>query len=135
MNTKEQASAKKGQGAMKAATAKKPQAKAPTANAFAGAGLMLGAGNAMGAGIDALFSETELPEFTVNLDDVEIVGQVREEFENEEPGQDADSGDLLARDAFRASQALPAGRRRAKGPRSTPARAFHAARQGQGIDR
>lgn len=78
----------------------------------------------MGAGIDALFSETELPEFTVNLDDVEIVGQVREEFENEktpgagrvggEPGQDADSGDLLARDAFRASKALPAGRRGAE---------------------
>ena len=96
MNTKEQASAKKGQGAMKAATAKKPQAKAPTANAFAGAGLMLGAGNAMGAGIDALFSETELPEFTVNLDDVEIVGQVREEFENEEQGL-AELGASLAK--------------------------------------
>lgn len=96
MNTKEQASAKKGQGAMKAATAKKPQAKAPTANAFAGAGLMLGAGNAMGAGIDALFSETELPEFTVNLDDIEIVGQVREEFENEEQGL-AELGASLAK--------------------------------------
>ncbi|MGZ7236627.1 hypothetical protein ACXWOK_10555, partial [Streptococcus pyogenes] len=62
------------------------KAKAAGSNAFAGAGLMLGAGGAMGTGIDALFGDAEMPEFAVNLDDVEIIGQVREEFEDDEQG-------------------------------------------------
>ena len=40
----------------------------------------------MGTGIDALFGDAEMPEFAVNLDDVEIIGQVREEFEDDEQG-------------------------------------------------
>ncbi|MBS0571862.1 MAG: ParB/RepB/Spo0J family partition protein [Proteobacteria bacterium] len=47
-------------------------------------------------GIDALFASEELPEFAVNLDDVEIITQVRDEFE--EDGQSlAELGDSLAR--------------------------------------
>ncbi len=65
-------------------TTKKP------ANAFANAGA------AMGAGIDALFAQDDLPEFPVSLDDIEIVNQVREEFEDEGQGL-AELGDSLAK--------------------------------------
>lgn len=88
MNAKTLTSKKMGQGAPAAVAAKKApmKAKAAGSNAFAGAGLMLGAGGAMGTGIDALFGDAEMPEFAVNLDDVEIIGQVREEFEDDEQG-------------------------------------------------
>jgi ParB family chromosome partitioning protein len=88
MNAKTLTSKKMGQGAPAAVAAKKTpmKTKAAGSNAFAGAGLMLGAGGAMGTGIDALFGDAEMPEFAVNLDDVEIIGQVREEFENDEQG-------------------------------------------------
>ena len=88
MNAKTLTSKKMGQGAPAAVVAKKApmKAKAAGSNAFAGAGLMLGAGGAMGTGIDALFGDAEMPEFAVNLDDVEIIGQVREEFEDDEQG-------------------------------------------------
>ena len=88
MNAKTLTSKKMGQGAPAAVAAKKTpmKTKAAGSNAFAGAGLMLGAGGAMGTGIDALFGDAEMPEFAVNLDDVEIIGQVREEFEDDEQG-------------------------------------------------
>ena len=88
MNAKTLTSKKMGQGAPAAVAAKKApmKAKAAGSNAFAGFGLMLGAGGAMGTGIDALFGDAEMPEFAVNLDDVEIIGQVREEFEDDEQG-------------------------------------------------
>lgn len=47
-------------------------------NAFAGAADILG------AGIDALFAQSEDPEFMVELDDIEIVDQVREQMEDDE---------------------------------------------------
>lgn len=84
-------------------TAKKPVAKAAS-NAFAGVGM------AMGAGIDALFANDDLPEFPVNLDDIEIVDQVREEFESED--QDlAELGDSLAKYQIQAIllRVMPAG--------------------------
>lgn len=87
MNAKTMTSKKTGKGAATGAAVKKVttpvKAKPAHTNAFANAGLMLGAGGAMGTGIDALFGNAEMPEFDVNLDDVEIVGQVREEFEDE----------------------------------------------------
>lgn len=57
---------------------KEPAAVKPQDNAFAGAS------DALGLGIDALFGSAEDPEFLVNLDDIEVVAQVREEMENED---------------------------------------------------
>lgn len=84
-------------------TTMEPAAKA-TSNAFAGAGL------AMGAGIDALFAQDDLPEFPVHLDDVEVIPQVREEFESED--QDlAELGDSLVKYQIQAIllRVMPAG--------------------------
>lgn len=50
----------------------------PFENAFAGAA------DVLGAGIDALFGQSDDPEFLVNLDDIEIVEQVREQMEDDE---------------------------------------------------
>lgn len=50
----------------------------PAENAFAGAA------DVLGAGIDALFGQSDDPEFMVNLDDIEIVEQVREQMEDDE---------------------------------------------------
>jgi ParB family chromosome partitioning protein len=50
----------------------------PAENAFVDAADMLG------VGIDALFEQSDAPEFMVNLDDIEIVAQVREEMEDDE---------------------------------------------------
>lgn len=52
--------------------------------------------NKSGAGIDALFKNNELPDFLVNLDDVEIIDQVRQEFESDEQGL-AELGASLAK--------------------------------------
>lgn len=49
-----------------------------TENAFAGAA------DVLGAGIDALFAQSDDPEFMVDLDDIEIVEQVREQMEDDE---------------------------------------------------
>ena len=38
----------------------------------------------LGAGIDALFAQSDDPEFLVDLDDIEIAGQVREQMEDDE---------------------------------------------------
>ncbi len=100
MNAKAMTSKKTGKGAATGAAVKKVtapvKAKPAHTNAFANAGLMLGGSSAMGTGIDALFGNTEMPEFDVDLDDVEIVGQVREEFENDEQGL-AELGASLAK--------------------------------------
>ena len=102
---KKPAAAPKGQAVKKntITTAKKPAAKA-VSNAFAGAGA------AMGAGIDALFAQDDLAEFTVDLDDVEIIDQVREEFESEDQGL-AELGDSLAKFQLQAIllRLMPAG--------------------------
>jgi len=50
----------------------------PVENAFSGAAGVLG------TGIDALFAQTDDAEFMVNLDDVEVITQVREQLEDEE---------------------------------------------------
>ncbi|SMB33078.1 putative plasmid-partitioning protein ParB (plasmid) [Sterolibacterium denitrificans] len=50
----------------------------PAENAFAGVA------DVLGAGIDALFGQSDDPEFMVNLDDIEIVDQVREQMEDDE---------------------------------------------------
>lgn len=50
----------------------------PTENVFAGAA------DVLGAGIDALFAQSDDPEFMVDLDDIEIVDQVREQMEDDE---------------------------------------------------
>ncbi|NCU67962.1 ParB/RepB/Spo0J family partition protein (plasmid) [Acidovorax sp. 210-6] len=106
VTAKKPAATTKGQNAVKKnaiATAKKPAAK-NAANAFAGAG------NALGAGIDALFAQDDLPEFPVNLDDVEIVEQVREEFESDDQSLD-ELGDSLAKFQIQAIllRVMPAG--------------------------
>lgn len=49
-----------------------------TENAFASAA------DVLGTGIDALFAQSDDPEFMVNLDDIEVVEQVREQFEDDE---------------------------------------------------
>jgi len=105
MNAKTMTSKKTGKGAATGATVKKVtspvKAKPAHTNAFANAGLMLGGSSAMGTGIDALFGNSEMPEFDVDLDDVEIVGQVREEFEDEEQGL-AELGASLAKTQIQA---------------------------------
>ena len=102
---KKPAAAPKGQAVKKntITTAKKPAAKA-VSNAFAGAGA------AMGAGIDALFAQDDLLEFPVSLDDIEIVDQVREEFESDDQGL-AELGDSLAKFQIQAIllRLMPAG--------------------------
>ena len=102
---KKPAAAPKGQAVKKntITTAKKPADKA-VSNAFAGAGA------AMGAGIDALFAQDDLLEFPVSLDDIEIVDQVREEFESDDQGL-AELGDSLAKFQIQAIllRLMPAG--------------------------
>jgi ParB family chromosome partitioning protein len=104
MNAKTLTTKKTGQGAAPV------KAKPAAANAFASAGLMLGAGGVLGTGIDALFGNSEMPEFDVDLDDVEIVGQVREEFEDDEQGL-AELGASLAKMQIQAIflRVMPAG--------------------------
>ncbi len=73
-------------------------------NAFAGAADILG------AGIDALFAQSEDPEFMVELDDIEIVDQVREQMEDDE--QDLNGlGDSLVKYQIQAIflRIMPAG--------------------------
>lgn len=114
MNAKTMSSKKTGKGAATGAAVKKVtapvKAKPAHTNAFANAGLMLGGSSAMGTGIDALFGNAEMPEFDVDLDDVEIVGQVREEFEDEEQGL-AELGASLAKMQIQAIflRVMPAG--------------------------
>ena len=114
MNAKTMTSKKTGKGAATGAAVKKVtapvKAKPAHTNAFANAGLMLGGSSAMGTGIDALFGNAEMPEFDVDLDDVEIVGQVREEFEDEEQGL-AELGASLAKMQIQAIflRVMPAG--------------------------
>ena len=75
-----------------------------TNNAFAGAADILG------AGIDALFAQSEDPEFMVELDDIEIVDQVREQMEDDE--QDLNGlGDSLVKYQIQAIflRIMPAG--------------------------
>ncbi len=114
MNAKAMTSKKTGKGAATVVAAKKAttpgKAKPAHTNAFANAGLMLGGSGSMGTGIDALFGNSEMPEFDVDLDDVEIVGQVREEFEDEEQGL-AELGASLAKTQIQAIflRVMPAG--------------------------
>jgi ParB family chromosome partitioning protein len=74
---------------------------APKENAFS---------SALGIGIDALFANSEDPEFVVNLDDIEIVGQVREEMEDGEQTL-SDLGDSLLKYQIQAIflRIMPAG--------------------------
>lgn len=114
MNAKAMTNKKTGKGAATGVAVKKgatpAKAKPAHTNAFANAGLMLGGVSAMGTGIDALFGNSEMPEFDVDLDDVEIVGQVREEFEDEEQGL-AELGASLAKMQIQAIflRVMPAG--------------------------
>lgn len=83
---------------------KEPAAVKTTANAFSSAA------DALGGGIDALFAQSEDPEFLVHLDDVEIIGQVRTQMEDDE--QDlAGLGDSLAKYQIQAIflRIMPAG--------------------------
>lgn len=64
--------------AIKTKNQKRTQTVKPTENAFAGAA------DVLGAGIDALFAQSDDPEFLVDLDDIEIAGQVREQMEDDE---------------------------------------------------
>lgn len=56
----------------------KPKTPKAAENAFASAA------DVLGTGIDALFAQSDAPEFMVDLDEIEVIGQIREEMENDE---------------------------------------------------
>jgi ParB family chromosome partitioning protein len=58
--------------------AKTRKTKTETVNAFSGAA------DVLGAGIDALFARSDDPEFMVDLDDIEVAAQAREQMEDDE---------------------------------------------------
>jgi len=89
-------------------TKSKPQKRTmsmkPTENAFSGAA------DVLGTGIDALFTQNDDTEFLVNLNDIEVIEQVREQMEDDE--QDlASLGESLAKYQIQAIllRTMPAG--------------------------